>query len=141
MKLVDANVLLYAVNSDAEAHQRSTRWLDGALSGADTVAFSWVALLAFVRLSTKVGLFPSPLSIDQAMDRVDAWLSVRTAVVVEPTPRHAAIVRDLLRSAGVGGNLVNDAHLAALAIEHRCGIVSFDNDFARFPGVEWRVPD
>jgi toxin-antitoxin system PIN domain toxin len=140
VKLVDANVLLYAVNTDADAHERSRRWLDDALSGADTVAFSWVALLAFVRLSTKVGLFPAPLPADEAMDRVDAWLAARSAVVVEPTVRHAAIVRDLLRAIGVGGNLVNDAHLAALSLEHRCDIVSFDNDFSRFPGVVWSLP-
>lgn len=140
MKLVDANVLLYAVNTDAAHHQRSIRWLDDALSGADTVAFAWVPLLAFVRLATKVGLFPSPLSVAQAMDRVDAWLAAPPAVVVEPTIDHPRIVRDLLGDLGAGGNLVNDAHLAALAIEHRCGIVSFDNDFARFPGVDWQPP-
>jgi toxin-antitoxin system PIN domain toxin len=140
VKLVDANVLLYAVNADADAHERSRRWLDDALSGGDTVAFSWVALLAFLRLSTKVELFPAPLSIDEAMDRVDAWLAAPSAVVVEPTIRHAAIVRDLLRVVGMGGNLVNDAHLAALSLEHRCGIVSFDNDFSRFPGIEWSLP-
>ncbi|HKY14524.1 MAG TPA: type II toxin-antitoxin system VapC family toxin [Microthrixaceae bacterium] len=140
MNLVDANVLLYAVNTDAAHHQRSIRWLDAALSGADTVAFAWVALLAFVRLSTKVGLFPSPLSVDEAMDRVDAWLAAPPAVVVEPTVDHPRIVRDLLVDLGSGGNLVNDAHLAALSIEHRCGIVSFDNDFERFSGVRWQVP-
>jgi predicted nucleic acid-binding protein len=75
------------------------------------------------------------------MDRVDAWLGASPAVVVEPTPDHARIVRRLLGEIGVGGNLVNDAHLAALAIEHRCGIVSFDNDFGRFEGVTWRKPD
>lgn len=140
MKLVDANVLLYAVNSNAAAHERSRRWLDGALSGGDTVAFSWIALLAFLRLSTKVGLFPSPLTVDESMNRVDAWLSTAGAVLLEPTVRHSAVVRDLLRSVGVGGNLVNDAHLAALAIEHRCGIVSYDNDFSRFAGVDWALP-
>lgn len=140
MKLVDANVLLYAVNTDAARHERSRRWLDGALSGADTVAFAWVALLAFVRLATKVGLFPSPLPVDEAMDRVDAWLAAPHAVVVEPTVDHPRIVRGLLRDVGSGGNLVNDAHLAALSIEHRCGIVSFDNDFERFAGVEWHRP-
>jgi len=140
MKLVDANVLLYAVNTDAAAHEPARRWVDAALSGADTVAFAWVALLAFVRLSTKVGLFPAPLTVDDSMDRVDAWLSAGPAVVVEPTTRHAAVVRELLRSVGVGGNLVSDAHLAALALEHRCSIVSFDNDFSRFPGVEWVRP-
>lgn len=140
MKLVDANVLLYAVNADAASHEPARRWLDTSLSGADTVAFAWVALLAFVRLSTKVGLFPSPLSVDGAMDRVDAWIAAGPAVVVEPTPRHGSVVRDLLRTVGVGGNLVSDAHLAALAIEHRCSVVSFDNDFSRFPGVDWVRP-
>ena len=140
MHLVDANVLLYAVNADAVHHDRSRRWLDDALSGADTVAFAWIALLAFVRLSTKVGLFPAPLSVDAAMDRVDAWIGAAPAVLLEPAPDHAQVVRRLLVDVGVGGNLVNDAHLAALAIEHRCDIVSFDNDFSRFPDVTWSLP-
>lgn len=140
MKLVDANVLLYAVNTDAPHHEQSVRWLDGALSGADTVAFAWIALLAFVRLSTKAELFPSPLGVEAAMDRVDAWLGAAPAVIIEPTVDHPRILRDLLRPLGSGGNLVNDAHLAALSIEHRCGIVSFDNDFDRFAGVDWTLP-
>jgi len=140
VKLVDANVLLYAVNRDARHHEEARAWLDGALSGGDTVAFSWVALLAFVRLATKAGLFPSPLTVDEAMDRVDAWLAAGPAVVVEPTVDHARIVRDLLRPVGVGGNLVSDAHLAALAVEHRCTLVSYDHDFGRFHGVTWQTP-
>ncbi len=140
MKLVDANVLLYAVNVDTPHHERSRRWLDEALSGADTVAFAWVALLAFVRLATKVALFPRPLTVGEAMDRVDAWIAAAPAVVVEPTVRHASVVRDLLAPLGAGGNLVNDAHLAALAVEHQCTVVSYDNDFSRFAGVSWRPP-
>lgn len=140
MKLVDANVLLYAVNEDARHHDRSREWIDAALSGEDTVAFAWIALLAFLRLATKDELFPRPLSPDEAMDRVDAWLAAPPAVVVEPTVEHARLVRDLLRPLDVGGNLVNDAHLGALAIEHRCEIVSFDNDFNRFEGVRWSPP-
>lgn len=140
MNLVDANVLLYAVNSDAAHHARSRRWLDGALSGDEAVAFAWIALLAFVRLSTKIDLFPAPLSAGQAMDRVDAWLGAAPAVVLEPTVQHGPILRRLLEAVAVGANLVNDAHLAALALEHRCGIVSFDNDFSRFPGVSWSEP-
>jgi len=140
VKLVDANVLLYAVNVDTPHHERSRRWLDEALSGADTVAFAWVALLAFVRLATKVALFPRPLTVGQAMDRVDAWLAAAPAVVVEPTVRHAGVVRQLLAPLGAGGNLVNDAHLAALAVEHQCAVVSYDNDFSRFAGVSWHPP-
>jgi toxin-antitoxin system PIN domain toxin len=140
VKLVDANVLLYAVNEDASHHDASRRWLDAALSGADTVGFAWVPLLAFLRLSTKVGLFPSPLTPDGAFDQIEAWLTAPPAVVLEPTREHARVVRRLIESVGVGANLVNDAHLAALAIEHRCEILSFDSDFARFPGVAWSRP-
>lgn len=140
MKLVDANVLLYAVNEDTDHHETSRRWLDRALSGRDTVAFAWVALLAFVRLATKEGLFARPLTLDEAMDQVDDWLGAGPSVVVEPSADHARIVRRLLAGIGVGGNLVNDAHLAALAVAHRCTVVSFDHDFARFDGVSWQAP-
>ena len=140
MKLVDANVLLYAVNEDAARHESQRRWLDSALSGQDTVAFAWVVLLAFVRLVTREGLFPSPLSIDEAMDRVEAWLAGPPAVLVHPTGEHPRLVRSLLHDLGAGGNLVNDAHLAALAIEHRCTIVSFDHDFDRFEGISRIAP-
>lgn len=140
MKIVDANVLLYAVNTAAEHHDASLRWLDRALSGADTVGFAWVPLLAFVRLSAKEGLFPHPLRPEDAMDRVAEWTAASSAVVVNPTPRHADILTGLLARVGAGGNLVNDAHLAALAIEHRGGIVSYDADFGRF-GIRWDRPD
>lgn len=140
MNLVDANVLVYAVNEDAAHHRASRDWLDGALSGAETVGFSWLVLLAFIRLSTKEGLFPRPLDAEAAMGRVHAWLAAAPAVVLEPTVDHARVLSRLLADTGGGGNLVNDAHLAALALEHRGRVVSFDSDFARFPDVEWVVP-
>lgn len=93
MKLPDANVLLYAVNSDARHHESCRRWLDSALSGTDTIAFSWMPLLAFIRLSTKVGLFPRPLSTENAFNQGDKWLAAAAAVVVEPTGAHSRIVR------------------------------------------------
>ncbi|MFY9491830.1 MAG: TA system VapC family ribonuclease toxin, partial [Mycobacterium sp.] len=74
MKIVDANVLLYAVNSASEHHTSSRRWLDSALSGGDTVGLDWVPLLAFVRLTTKVGLFPSPLHTSAAIQQVAEWI-------------------------------------------------------------------
>lgn len=141
MALVDANVLLYAVNSDAQHHDVARRWLDGALSGSSPVHFAWLPLLAFVRLASREGLFPRPLTVDDAFDRVDAWLSQPTALLVSPGLGHSGLMRRLLATTGSGGNLVNDAHLAALAIENRCAVASFDRDFARFPGVEWFAPD
>jgi uncharacterized protein len=141
MKIVDANVLLYAVNSASEHHVPSVQWLDRALSGADTVGFAWVPLLAFVRLTTKEGLFPSPLSPEEAIGQVEDWLSAPSAVAVHPSARHVEVLGRLLSRVGSGGNLVNDAHLAALAVEHRAGIVSYDSDFGRFEGVQWHRPD
>ena len=141
MKIVDANVLLYAVNSASAHHGPSRRWLDTALSGADTVGLAWVPLLAFVRLTTKEGLFPSPLPLSEALGQVAAWLGAPGAIVVNPTPRHIDVLAGLLDNVGAGGNLVNDGHLAALAVEHRGTIVSYDNDFGRFGGVTWKTPD
>ena len=97
-------------------------------------------MLAFVRLATKIGLFPSPLTSDEAMARLDAWTSQPTAEIIQPTPRHLDLVRSLLRPLGTGGNQANDAHLAALAVEHRGAAVSYDNDFNRFEGVRWTTP-
>lgn len=140
MKLVDANVLLNAVNGRAADHAVSKRWLDGALSGASTVGFAWVVLLAFVRLSTRRGLFERQLSPDEAMAVVASWLAAPSARVVHPTERHSTVLADLLRNVGTAGNLTSDAHLAALAVEHRAEVVSFDADFDRFPTLRWHRP-
>jgi toxin-antitoxin system PIN domain toxin len=140
VKLVDANVLLYAVNQDAPNHAVARRWLDRALGGAEPVGFTWVVLLAFLRLTTRAGLFPRPLSVDEAIAVLQAWLSRPLAVVVEPTPRHLDILGGILRETGTAANLVTDAHLAAIAVEHGAEICSFDADFSRFRGVRWRPP-
>ena len=141
MRVVDANVLLYAVNADTAHHQASHRWLNAALAGGDTVAFSWTVLTAFVRISTKVGLFPHPLSPDDAMAQVENWLRAPGATVVHPSSAHLGILTRLLLGVGTGGNLVNDAHLAALALEHGATVVSYDADFSRFAGLRWDHPD
>jgi toxin-antitoxin system PIN domain toxin len=140
VKLVDANVLLYAVNESDDRHEQAQGWLDSTLSAGATVGFSWTAILAFLRLSTRLGLFPAPLPVPDALDTVRSWLEHPAAVVVEPTARHAQVLSGLLGHLGSGGNLVNDAHLAALAVEHQATVVTFDGDFGRFPGVRWQAP-
>jgi uncharacterized protein len=140
MLLVDANVLLHAVNLRSPEHELARTWLDRALEGPEPVAFSWLVLLAFLRIATRHGIFANPLAVDTASDLIDDWLARPAARVIEPTPQHAARLRDLLVRAGTAGNLVSDAHLAALALEYRASIVSFDRDFARFPGIRAQQP-
>jgi uncharacterized protein len=139
--IVDANILLYAVNESEPRHEQARGWLDRALSGRETVGFAWVVLLAFLRLSTKVGLYPRPLSVEQAITTLQAWVGDGPGVIVQPTPRHLSVIAGLLKSTGTGGNLTNDAHLAALALEHDALVVTFDGDFQRFSGVRWARPE
>jgi len=140
--LVDVNVLLYAVNADAENHEKAHRWLSAALVGpGDVVGLSWSVLLAFIRLSTHRAVFPAPLELGPALQVVEEWLHMPTTLIVEPTPRHLRLLGGLLQELGVVGNLIPDAHLAALALEHRATIVSFDHDFGRFRGVDWVIPE
>ena len=141
MKLVDANVLLYAVNASEPRHDEARDWLDGALAGRETVGFAWAVLLAFVRLSTKVGLFPSPLPTSDALRQVREWLAQPPSLLVDPTSRHLGVLAGLLTETGTGGNLVTDAHLAALAVEHGGTVVTYDSDFGRFRGLTWQPPD
>lgn len=140
MLLVDANVLLYAVNERSAYHEEARSWLDDALAGSTTIGFAWTVLLAFVRLTTHPSVFPRPLAPADALTVVRQWLDRPTAVVVAPSDRHLDLLAGLLGETGTGGNLTSDAHLAALALEHRAELVSYDGDLARFPGVRLRTP-
>lgn len=139
MKVPDTNVLLYAVNVDAEQHPPAARWLAEAFDASRGVGLSWVALLGFIRIATRPGIFARPLSVESALQVVGHWLSQPTAQVLQPGARHAAILGRLLIGAGAAGNLTNDAHMAALAIEHGATLGTFDRDFHRFAGLdcEW----
>ncbi|MET0965586.1 MAG: TA system VapC family ribonuclease toxin [Nakamurella sp.] len=139
MKIVDANVLLFASNSSSRQHVAANSWLTGALTGNEAIGFPWVSLLAFIRIGTNPRIFDAPLSVANAFDIVETWLAAPPATIVVPAAQHPAILRDLLERSGSAGNLVTDSHLAALAVEHRAEIVTFDRDFERF-AIRIHVP-
>ena len=134
MILPDVNVLLHAVNSAAIQHAVARAALHQAYDQGP-VALAWAALLGFLRLSTRSGILAQPLTVEQALDIVHRWIDHPAAVVVQPTAQHAAVLGRLLMGLGRGGPLVSDAHLAALAIEHRATLLSFDRDFEQFAGL------
>ena len=140
MILVDANILIYAHVSSFAQHDVARQWLDRQLNGSTPVGLPWASVLAFLRLVTNPRVFEHPEPI------ADAWLQVRTWLVCEavwapqPTTRHGELLGELLALPGMHGNLVPDAHLAALAMEHGLTLCSTDGDFARFSGLHWLNP-
>ena len=140
MRLPDANLLIYAVDEHSPHHEQARAWLEESMSGRETVALSWSVLLAFVRLTTNPRVFEEPLDVEEATEVVDGWLAQPPTIIVSPTDRHLLVLRDLITPVGAAGNLVADAHLAALAIEHGAELHSADTDFARFPGLRWINP-
>jgi uncharacterized protein len=138
--LVDANLLIYAVNSADARHEAARAWLDGRLSGTEEIAFPWPVILAFLRITTHPGVFPRPLSIQASTAKMEAWLASPMARVLDPSADHWTNFGELLRRTQCNGNLVQDAHLAALAIEHGAVLCSTDADFSRFPALKRRNP-
>jgi toxin-antitoxin system PIN domain toxin len=140
LMLIDANLLLYASLEDFPQHQAAKAWLDPLLGGPRRIGLPWPSLLAFVRITTNPRLFERPLATDLAWKQVEAWLGCRSTWIPSPGDRHAEILGQLLTQSQASGNLVPDAHLAALAIEHGLTLCSRDQDFASFPGLNWLDP-
>jgi len=138
--LVDANILVYARVASFPQHLPARDWLDRQLSGIHRVGLPWASLLAFLRLVTNARVFERPETMGEAWRQVVAWLACESAWIPEATDRHSDVLGTLLALPGVRGNLVPDAHLAALAIEHGLTLYSTDGDFARFPGLAWQDP-
>jgi hypothetical protein len=140
VKIVDLNLLLYAVNEDAVHHQPARQWWEAAVNGDESIGLPWVVLLGFLRIATRPVIFPRPFNADSAIGKVNGWLALEITRLVREKDEHWEVLRTLLTDTGTAGNLTTDAHLAALAITHGAVLVSFDSDFARFKGLRWENP-
>ena len=138
--IVDANVLLYAVDSTSHFHTPARTWLEKSMNGVERVGLPWVSLTAFQRIITHPRVTATPLTPVEAWSCITDWLDADQAWVPTPGNRHRDILGQLLIDGDLHGNLVTDAHLAALAIEYGTGICSFDSDFARFDNLHWVNP-
>ena len=138
--LVDANILIYAVDDTSQQHERARRWLEAALNGPRRIGLPWASLTAFVRITTHPRALHAPLGSAQAWSYVEEWLDAPAAWIPAPGPGHRDILGRLLRELDLRANLVTDAVLAALCVEHGLSIVSVDSDFARFREITWVNP-
>ena len=138
--LVDANILLFAADENSRFHPTARQWLEDTLRGTERVGLPWQSLGAFLRLSTNPRVYPRPLAPEVAWAQVRTWLALDTVWVPSPGSSYAEILGRLVLGYDIRGNLVPDAQLAALGLEHGLAICSADTDFARFTGIEWVNP-
>ena len=140
VRILDTNLLIYAVNSVSPRHARAKDWLETVLTGSETVGLPWVVILGFLRITTSNRILPRPLSPAQAIAVVDALLARPNVEALDAGSDHWPTLRELLQESGTAGNLTTDAHLAALAVESGATMCSSDSDFARFNRLKWENP-
>jgi toxin-antitoxin system PIN domain toxin len=136
----DVNLLLYAHMRGFAQHARARRWWEALLNGDGEVGIPAPSVFGFVRLATSPAVFDRPLTVADALSRVEAWLALPHVHFTLPGPRHLEIAFGLLRDLGIAGKLTTDVQLAAIAIEHQGEVHSNDTDFARFTGLRWSNP-
>jgi toxin-antitoxin system PIN domain toxin len=134
MIIPDLNLLVYAYNRSAPEHENAKGWWERLLSGNDAVSVPWAVSLGFLRLMTNRLVLRDPMPVAEAVARVQEWFEADNVNTLNPGSRHWTILSTLLTKLGTAGNLVTDAHLAALAIEHNAELHSNDADFSRIPG-------
>jgi len=138
--LLDANILIYAADKRAEQHERAADWMVEHLNGARRVGLPWQSINAFLRVLTHPRASARPLDPRTAWGQVTEWLDAPVAWLPEPGPEYARILGELITTYDIRGNLVPDAALAALALEHGVPLISTDTDFARFRELRWENP-
>jgi len=140
VRLADVNVFVYAHRRDSDRADEYRDWLQRALTAPEPLGVSEQVLASFVRIVTHHRIYREPTPPDVALDFCATVLDAPAAVSIRPGAGHWSLFRDLCRSVGARGNVVPDAYLAALAIEHGATWVTTDRGFARFPGLRWELP-
>ena len=141
MTIPDVNILVYAYNKDAKQHKVAREWWERTLTQPQSVGLPWITILGFIRISTQRRIIERPMFPHQAIERVRSWLDLPNVQIISPGEAHGQILFRLIEDVGTAGDLTTDAHLAALAIEHRAQLVSTDADFARFRRLQLAGPD
>jgi toxin-antitoxin system PIN domain toxin len=140
VKVLDLNILLYAINRDSPRHAAARTWLERTMSGEETVAIPWIVILGFLRLTTNRHVFPHSMSTGEACAVIDGWFLQEAVVVLNAGDEHWPTLKRLLLDTGTAGNLTSDVHLAALALENGAELCSTDADFGRFTHLRWTNP-
>lgn len=140
MVVPDANLLIYAHNDLDPLCDQAKKWWKDLVTGGERIGLSWQVILAFTRITTHHRLFPSPFTVSEVNSIVEELLSFDNVFLINPSSDHFRLFSKLLDEVGTGGNLVHDAHLAALAIENRAMLHSHDRDFQRFSGLKLHDP-
>jgi len=140
MIVPDINLLVYAYNMDAPLHRGAKSWWEEVLTEAIPVGLPWAVVCGFVRIMTDTRILERPLMPAQAVGHVQSWLQRPAVEILDPGGRHLQILGDLLEQIRIGGRMLTDAHIAAVAIEHHAELHSNDRDFGRFRGLRWVNP-
>jgi uncharacterized protein len=140
MRLVDANILIYAYDRASVYHSKAREWLDEKLNGLPPLGMPWASLLAFARIVTNPRIYEKPAALRDAWSQVIEWTAARAAWIPQPTDSHGEIVAGIIERVSLSANDVPDVHLAALAVEHGLRLCSTDSDFAGYPEIEWENP-
>jgi hypothetical protein len=140
MKLVDVNILLYSINEDSPYHGPINEWWKSANDSGERIGLTWLVVIGFLRISTSPRVMPQPLDADAALRTIKKWLNLDNIGIVSESENHWELLQTLVEENGILGDLMTDAHLAALAKSHGATVVSCDKDFSKFNGLRWENP-
>ena len=140
MIVPDINLLVYAYNDGSPHYDAARTWWEGLVNGTEPVGLPWFVVVGFIRLMTNPRVVVHYVTPEQAVGYVREWLACDHINIINPGLEHLTLLQQNLDAAGTGGNLVPDAHIAALAMEHGGEAHTGDADFGRFPGLRWHNP-